>query len=391
MATIQTPTMRVSIRVKPTSAAVPVPFYAVAALALLAFLPLLWIHAQQLWIRPHYQFFPFVIAGAAVLIWLRFPSVATLEPGAVLAGCTLLAWSWVLLAAAEILNSSWLGGVAFLFLVLAVFYALGGRPLVWRLLPAWVFLWLIVPPPFGLDRTLVLALQDFTTRWSSAILDIFGVYHVVAGNVVEIAGQRLFVEEACTGINSLFSILACTAFYIFVARLPLMRSMVLVLASVFWILLANICRIFLVAFLAKRGGINVAEGWRHDALGFLLFATALVLIWSTDRLLVFLAPFRHKKTGGALEPVPTRFTAEADRMQFGEALRKSWMSSWCVAVLYGSLMVVHLSFYGLPELAAADTVYTVPHVHEDILPKQLAGWQRARAGDETRNPGSAYG
>ena len=35
----------------------------------LAFLPLLYAHGQFLWIQPHYQFFPLVLAGAAALAW----------------------------------------------------------------------------------------------------------------------------------------------------------------------------------------------------------------------------------------------------------------------------------------------------------------------------------
>src|SRR5436853_413288 len=82
------------------------------------------------------------------------------------------------------------------------------------LAPAWFFLWLLIPPPLNLDQRLVTRLQTFTARQSSRLLDQLGVLHVMQGNVVVIPHKHLLVEEACSGINSLFSMLACTLFFV---------------------------------------------------------------------------------------------------------------------------------------------------------------------------------
>jgi exosortase len=363
---------------------------AVTGLVLLAYAPLYAAQAQALWARPHYQFFPFVWLGAALLIGARFPRGRALKPGAFVPTCVLLALSWGLLAVAEAIFSPWLGAVALLFLLLTVCYTLGGRALVRQLLPAWVLLWLSVPPPLGLDTALVLGLQGFTSRWSSSLLDLFGVYHVIAGNVVEIGNQRLFIEQACTGINSLFSILACTVFYVFWARIPVLRALALFLAAVFWILLANVARVFLVAYLARRWSINLAEGWEHDALGFVLFGVALGLIWSTDRLLVFLTPRRKNK---ALSPDPAVQEYEAPgAATLAARLSKSWMGSKTVAAAFAVLLVLHLGFYTWPGLTAvARASVAVVDLPESALPEDLRGWQRLKVSDDTRNPGSSFG
>src|SRR5262249_40581347 len=190
-----------------------------------AHVPLLVRHAQQIWLRPHYRFFPFALAGAALLAWLRMRGLKALTPGKAWLAAPALAVSWLLLAAGEALSSSWLGGVAALVMLAALSYALGGVPLCRRLWPAGLVLWAVVPPPLELDRDLILSLQSWTTRASSAVLDVFGVFHVMAGNVVEIDGRRLMVEDACSGINSLFSVLACTLFLVLLRRRPLLRSL----------------------------------------------------------------------------------------------------------------------------------------------------------------------
>ena len=262
---------------------------AAGACVLLAHLPLVAVHAQQLWIRPHYQFFPLVLLGAAVLAWSRRGQVGSLTPGSAVRTSLVLAAAWILLAAAELLYSSWLAAVACLVVVAALLYGIVGGRLLRLLLPAWALLWLAIPPPFGLDSLLVRSLQTLTTRWSSGVLDLLRVYHVMEGNVVEVGGRRLLVEEACAGINSLFSVLACTLFFVLLVRRPPLRAFLLTLAAVAWVLLANVGRVVTVAYFSARGGVNLADGWRHDALGLLLFALALVMIWSTDRLLLFLS------------------------------------------------------------------------------------------------------
>lgn len=41
----------------------------VAAVVLAAHAPLLYLHFQQLWLKPHYQLFPVVLIGAFALLW----------------------------------------------------------------------------------------------------------------------------------------------------------------------------------------------------------------------------------------------------------------------------------------------------------------------------------
>src|SRR5439155_1376873 len=79
--------------------------------------------------------------------------------------------------------------------------AAGGRKLVRAVLPAIVLLLLVIPPPFGLDNRLVNGLQTLTSKCGNYILDYLGVLHLPSGNLIEVAGKRYFVEEACSGIN----------------------------------------------------------------------------------------------------------------------------------------------------------------------------------------------
>src|SRR5579863_5122720 len=81
---------------------------AISALIVAAFVPLVGTHVQQLWVKPHYQFFPVVLLGAAVLAWSRRRVFKHLQPGSAKVSIGLVACAWLLLAGAEFVNSSWL-------------------------------------------------------------------------------------------------------------------------------------------------------------------------------------------------------------------------------------------------------------------------------------------
>src|SRR5438067_3391622 len=236
---------------------------AAAAVILAAHLPLLLAHGRLLWGRPHYQFFPLVFAGAAVLLWPVLPAFRTARVESARPGFALVAVSWAVLAAAVFLDSPWVAMVASLAALAAVPLGLGGWALFRRCLPAWLYLFLLVPPPYSLDGRLVGALQTVTSRWSSRLLDLVGTFHVMSGNILEIAGKRYFVEEACSGIHSLLSVLACTAFYVLWVRAYWLRAVLLVPAAAFWVVVNNVARVFLIAYVGTRFQFDLSVDPQH--------------------------------------------------------------------------------------------------------------------------------
>jgi exosortase len=351
---------------------------------------LLVLHARQIWMRPQYQFFPLALIGAAVLAYLRLRGLGPLTPPPARRAWPPLLAAWVLLAAAELLYSSWLGAAAAMAASAAMLYAIGGRRLCRAALPAWLLLWLTVPPPFELDRQLILWLQSLTARWASALLDVIGLSHVMAGNVVELGGRRLLVEEACSGVNSLFSALACTLFYIFLVRRPPVRAVLLLAAAAGWVLAANVVRVAGVAYFAARWGIDLTDAQRHEALGAGMFVAALGLIWSTDRLLLFLAapsvPPKAAAAGPAAGDTPRTVGADPGK---GVAV------TWAFAAAYLILLAIHVGLYGGVEAsapAANDSMAAaVDKLDADSLPERLERWSRQGYYPESRNPGSEFG
>jgi exosortase len=358
---------------------------AVVALAL-AHLPLLVAHGFALWGRPHYQFFPIVLIGAGLLAW---PAIKSAWPGTGAPERTtwlLLAVNWLMLAAALVLDSPWLGAVAFLVLLIALAHGLGGWQLLRATLPALAFLLLIIPPPFGLDTRLVNGLQTLTSKCGDYVLDFIGTLHLQQGNLIEVGGKKYFVEEACSGINSLLSVLACTVFYVFWAHAHWLRGILLIAAAVFWVLIANIVRVVAIVYLDSRFqleskyGVDLLHGWAHGTLGLILFGLVLLLLASTDRLLLFLGTsltWGDAKAASPGTPAPPP-PAEATPVR----ARRSWSFAMPVAVAYAALVLLQAVGYAAGIGDAARPVFDARVVEvcdgfdADTLAATIGNWQR---------------
>lgn len=259
-------------------------------IVLAAFAPLMVMHGVSLWGKPHYQFFPLVLIGTVVLGYFACQRQGRLNPGRYqLAALGFGFLSLLGLGVGAFLQSSLVSCTSFQIASMSFIYSWGGWRLVKRWLPAWLFLWLIVPPPFNWDQEFITWLKFVTARWTGYVLDVFGIVHVMEGNVVIVPPySQLLVEEACSGIHSFFAIITCALFFVFWFGRPILHAILLIFGSICWVLAANCARVVLIAVAQVRFNVDLAHGLRHDILGFVIFLFLVLLTLSLDRLLCFL-------------------------------------------------------------------------------------------------------
>lgn len=266
----------------------------------LAFAPLLPIFASNLWSRSQYQFFPMALAGAAFLGWTRAKELGCSRvPGHPGLTALLLACSLGLLSTGVLLWSPWLAMVATWVGLAGMVWWKGGWRLLSALFPALLLVLIIIPPPLSLDESLMLHLRGIAVTWSSRLLDHLGVIHSLAGNVIALPKQKLMVEEACSGINSVLLTSTCCIFYLFWRRRGLLCILITLPVVVGGVLLGNVFRITLGAWLRFNEGIDLLSGWPHEVLGLVLLLFYLGLILSLEHLLYWPA---RKSSESAPQP-----------------------------------------------------------------------------------------
>lgn len=368
------------------------------ALVAVGFLPLLYWHIGGLLEKPHYQFLFLLPVALWILLsgfhWQPSQNVRRWE---VVTGLAVVGPALGGLAVSSIAWSPWLAAVSFLFALLGTYLAISGWRSTKEFLPIWAFLWIVVPLPLGMDEDLIIRLRGFTTRVSSSILDQIGVLHNSYANVIELPGKPLFIADACSGIHSLYVLMAAALFLCAFCRRGFGHS-VFLLASTFGIvLIENVMRIVLVAWFWGKGW-DLSEGTNHEMLGFVLFAFSLFLILTTDQLLKFVFPpeapnllqrIRQETNKGEqyyADAAPRKPVALA-----GPKLRKAVVGISAVFAAFLLVQVFNLPAGAPQVLAVMNDDFDLPELGADALPEEINGFKRVDYSVIQRVHGDPFG
>ncbi|MBX3441145.1 MAG: exosortase U [Planctomyces sp.] len=262
-----------------------------AIVVALATLPLAALYLLQLWDWPHYQFFPMLLLVVAVMLFQRWPRRGehpNAPTDAIPTVALALVWTGLAIEAGALaLFSPWLGYVAFIVAGAGVLCLLSGPG--WRdVRMPWLTLLLALRPPMKLDEVLITRLQRATASSSSQLLDWLGVDHVRAGVLIEIPKKMLFVEEACSGVQSLFSLITMAVLLAVWHRRSLVWACLLVAAAAVGAAAMNVVRTVSIVYALDRWDVDLLAEPGHTVLGVAIFIGSLAWLMSFDQLARFL-------------------------------------------------------------------------------------------------------
>jgi len=341
----------------------------IVLIALTGFGPLMAQFFYNLWQFDTYQFFPLALAGGAFLIARGVQEARRpLKPGSVWLTIPFFLTVLGILASASVMWSPWLGAASLLLAVPAAFWWFGGWRLLREILPGWLVLLTVLPPPLKLDARFAMLLQEWATAGSSRLLGLLGIPHLLTGLIIEIPGQRLLVEEACSGINSVLFMTSACVFYAMWQRRSLVFLILLYALTIACVLAGNLVRITSGAWVLFNFQIDLFAGWKHEALGLVLTAFYLGFIVSADALLgrFFTSKPSYRATGEEENPAPV-----LDGWSFGGGMR-------FVAVLLAFLGAVQLvrgwDFHFRKENARRINPAWMDGAAKFSLPPEIDGW-----------------
>ncbi len=269
---------------------------------LLSPLPFLCLYLSDLLRISHYQFIPVLIIVILLLIYQRWDKVSRLKVDHIT--------RWGLAAG---FGLTLIGGL----LVSPFVVALGFVTLVgnWlrnhhdvesgkSLLPIWPLAFLMLRLPLSLDNRFLYFLQKKSATLSSFALDLLGVIHNRRGNIFELPRQTLFVEEACSGVQSFFALL----FSSILIAVWFRRSSVLLPLYAAWAAVAalamNTIRIVIIALGSDWYGVDLSSGTLHEILGYFCLACGILVVASGDRIFRVAAfPITETKKSLSYNPI----------------------------------------------------------------------------------------
>jgi exosortase len=216
-----------------------------------------------------------VVPAAAYMVWAKRDDLAGIPSRPSGWGVALLCWGALQAALSVAAHWAWSSRMSFLISLVGAIAGTYGWSMVRALVyPLCTLVLMVTPPTFVYER-LTLDLQLLASRLGESFLDAAGYSVMREGNILEMVGMKLSVEEACSGIRSLLSILfMCTLYNYFFVKGNVMRGTILALAIPVAIL-GNAGRIVATG-IAGQYNRALTQGAAHEAFGYVSVVVAAI-------------------------------------------------------------------------------------------------------------------
>jgi len=237
-------------------------------------------------------FFVPIVAG--YIAWTRRDALLRIQWKPAWWGLGLLLWAAVQAYLGLLGAELFLQRTAFLMSLLGLLLVLGGTALVRELLFPLLLLPFMIPLPTVIYNQITFPLQLFASTVAEKSLEILNVPVIRDGNILELASQKLSVAEACSGIRSLLSLSFLSQVYAYFFDRKVWMRWVLLIATVPIAIIANSARVTITGLFSEIDP-SLAEGFFHEAEGWVIFVVALAMLVVVHLLINFVYSRLHKE------------------------------------------------------------------------------------------------
>ena len=252
-----------------------------------AYIPTFVTLAQGPWQTEQEGHGPLIIAAALWLVWQSRNKLraSTLSPSPVLGWIVLLGGLALLVVSRN--QDIWFLEVASEIPVLAGCILLLAGWSVLRILAFPIgFLIFSAPAPGWMVDAATIPLKVLISDLVTNVLYAAGYPIAQNGVVIQIGPYQLWVQDACSGMNSIFALSAIGVFYVYAFRWhEKIRALILLSLIIPITITANLLRVVTLVLITYYGGVEMIEGAIHDLTGIALFIVAVALMLACDGLI----------------------------------------------------------------------------------------------------------
>lgn len=251
------------------------------------YVPLYWDASQTLWRHDEQEHLPIILVIVAWLCWQARHRIAAA------AGAPARASGWLVFALGLLMygvgRTFSVSSMAFLSqpLVLAggllLMGGTGSLRAVW--FPV-LYLVFMVPLPASVTDAITGPLKNWISLLVVDLLYAAGYPVARTGVMISIGPYQLLVADACSGLNSMFSLAAVGVLFIYFKARPRPVHNLLMIAAILPIAFAtNIVRVITLALITVHWGDEAGQGFLHSTTGILLMPIALGILFALDGVL----------------------------------------------------------------------------------------------------------
>lgn len=259
----------------------------VAVALLVLYVPTYYTLAHGAWNEEHNAHGPLVLVVIAWLVWRERAALAALpERGATIAGSLSLAIGlvfYVLGRALEFVYFEAFSQIPVFAGVLLFIYGWRGVRLMWFPL---LYLMFLVPLPGVVVDAATGSLKQLVSVIAENALYQAGYPIARTGVILSIGQYQLLVADACSGLNSMYSLTAMGLLFLYVTWDGNWLRAALMLLAIWPIAFAaNVVRVITLVLITYYLGDEAAQGFLHGFSGIMLFLVALFLLFGLHALL----------------------------------------------------------------------------------------------------------
>lgn len=266
----------------------PVAQLLVLAVGLLAlFIPTYVSLASTAWMKDDNGHAPIIIALSFWLLWNdRQKLFAGEAQPAMVSGWIVLMIALAMYVLGRSQGLDTLEALSHVFLLAAGMLMLRGWSLVRMAWFSLFFMLFMVPLPGVLVQAITMPLKLAVSVVAEAVLHLAHYPIGRSGVTLTVGPYQLLVADACSGLNSLFTLESLGLFYMKLMNYQSRaRNTLLAVAIVPISFISNVVRVLVLVLVTYHLGDEAGQGFLHGFAGMLLFAVALLLTYMTDRLL----------------------------------------------------------------------------------------------------------
>ena len=256
--------------------------YLLFLLPVAAFIGLYWQVFMKLindWnVDPNYSHGYFIPFLAGFMIWLQKENLKKAVKKPANWGVAIIALGLLQFIVSWVGSEYFLQGSSMILVLLgSIIYLWGWKVALLCLVPV-AYLIFMVPLPAIIWNKLAFPLALFASKISADIASGMGLTILREGNILTLPNITLQVADACSGLRSLTTMLALSAFVAFISDYGTNKKWILFLAGVPIALLSNIIRLTATAFMARHMGASAAHGFIHEFSGWAVFILGLGML-----------------------------------------------------------------------------------------------------------------
>jgi exosortase len=225
---------------------------------------------------------PFI---SAFIIWQKRRELGKIKIKPINLGWPIFILGLLIHAMSTSFRVSFASGFSLIIVLVGLVLLTLGKDYLKKLIFPIAFLLFMIPLPLALIASMSFKLKIFAAQVSTIVINKVGIPAIREGSLIRTMHASLMVEDPCSGIRSLISLIALGALAAYFSSLSRTRKTILFISSIPIAVATNIIRIVSLALVSEIYGEKYATGVFHDTMGILVFIFAFLGLMLVQKLL----------------------------------------------------------------------------------------------------------